>query len=465
MPDDPNAARSWLDAQEKTDRKNARIIDRVIMALPRELGPVDWQRLVKGFADDLTKDQAAWLSAIHAAGSDAANPHAHLIIRDRHPETGKRVAKLSDKGAVERVRRLWEQCCNRALEAAGRAERIDRRSHAARGLRTPPQRHRGPVRPSRAAGSVVVDHQPGHATGQSGRLGAVSDEGHQLVPFVAGDHHVVLGQRLARGDVLELPPKVTQPPGQAGAGKQGFHAKGEDRIVGLVGHGLAGEAVEPALDAARQLEVVRVNGEDVALPENRVVEPWRQLDLPRLGRVGVAVGCIRGHHRLAVALGNPIAGQPIESGLAPLVGLIFKANVGDNQGGAQPPDCLPEFAVVSAARSPPHLAQRVMRREANARGWLAATFYRIVQMRGGKNDQIPVPDCRNREPRVSGDADLDVLGLVLNRLRAAFLQGQERVVHHVPIVAQRRIERGHREHVELDDLSHVRRLSAAPIPR
>ena len=58
MPGDPKAARSWLDAQEKTDRKNARIIDRVIVALPRELGPSDRQRLVKDFADDLTRNQA-----------------------------------------------------------------------------------------------------------------------------------------------------------------------------------------------------------------------------------------------------------------------------------------------------------------------------------------------------------------------------------------------------------------------
>ena len=58
------------------------------------------------------------LAAIHQAGKDAANPHVHLVVRDRDPETGKRVAMLSEKGACDRVRILWEEAANVALQEA-----------------------------------------------------------------------------------------------------------------------------------------------------------------------------------------------------------------------------------------------------------------------------------------------------------------------------------------------------------
>ena len=465
MPAAPAAARAWLDREEQADRKNARVIDKIIMALPRELGREDWRRLVEAFADDLTAGQASWLSAIHAAGRDAGNPHVHLIVRDRHHRTGKRVAKLSDKGAVQRVRALWERHCNRALKAAGRAERIDRRSYAARGLKTLPQRHRGPHRPmERGRGSILHDRQPRDTTGQSGRLGAVSDKGDHLVPLaVARDDDIVFGQRLARGDVLDLGAKVAQPSGQAGALEERFHAEGEEGRVGMIGDGLAGEAIEPSLDATRQLEIVRMDGEDVALPENGIVQPRRQLDLPRFGRVGVPVRSVRGHHRQAVAFGDAVVGQPREGPFFP--GAVVIADVRDDGGHAQPTDGACQLLVVPPARASPDLAEGVMRREPDARGWFAAAFNRLVQMGRREDNQIPVPHGCNRIADIGCNTEMDILVPVLNRLRTAFLEGQKRIFHHVPIVAQRRIERGHREHVELDNLSHARSVTPAPIPR
>ena len=468
MPAAPAAARAWLDREEQADRKNARVIDKIIMALPRELGREDWRRLVEAFADDLTAGQASWLSAIHAAGRDAGNPHVHLIVRDRHHRTGKRVAKLSDKGAVQRVRALWERHCNRALKAAGRAERIDRRSYAARGLKTLPQRHRGPHRPmERGRGSILHDRQPRDTTGQSGRLGAVSDKGDHLVPLaVARDDDIVFGQRLARGDVLDLGAKVAQPSGQAGALEERFHAEGEEGRVGMIGDGLAGEAIEPSLDATRQLEIVRMDGEDVALPENGIVQPRRQLDLPRLGRVGVPVRCVQCHPVVElVADRDREARQPVEPKLRAFFGLIVKPYVGDDECCGQPFDGVSQLLVVETARGPPHLAEGVVWRELDARGWLATAFNRFVQVGGREDNQIPVPHRRHTElfRRVYLDRDFGIA--VLDRLCAAFLEGQKRIFHHVPIVAQRRIEGGHGEHVELDDISHARSVPPAPIPR
>ncbi|MEI2769497.1 MAG: MobA/MobL family protein [Candidatus Competibacter sp.] len=146
MPIERHAARRWLDREERRDRQNARVIDKLTVALPRELDALQRRGLVMAFAERVTQGRAAWFAAIHQSGRDAHNPHAHIVIRDRDPETGRRVALLSEKGACRRIRLLWEQAVNAALEAQGSAQRVTRRSHADRGIETPPQRHRGPQR-------------------------------------------------------------------------------------------------------------------------------------------------------------------------------------------------------------------------------------------------------------------------------------------------------------------------------
>lgn len=96
MPVDANEARSWMSRAENDDRKNARIIDKIRLALPRELTAEQRMQLVRDFARGLTGDRVPWFAAIHAQGKDAHNPHCHLVIRDRDIETGKRVLRLSD---------------------------------------------------------------------------------------------------------------------------------------------------------------------------------------------------------------------------------------------------------------------------------------------------------------------------------------------------------------------------------
>ncbi|MBU0779882.1 MAG: MobA/MobL family protein [Alphaproteobacteria bacterium] len=155
MPLDPTEARTWMDQAERADRKNARVLDKVRLALPRELTPEQRAQLVHDFAEGLTKGRVPWFAATHASGKDAANPHCHLVIRDRDIETGKRVMRLSDSPrdrqkaglepkAVEWVRARWEHCANAALERAGHDVRIDRRSLEAQGVAREPTIHIGP---------------------------------------------------------------------------------------------------------------------------------------------------------------------------------------------------------------------------------------------------------------------------------------------------------------------------------
>ena len=137
-------ARTWLDAQEQADRKNARVADKLMLALPRELDAVQRVELVRAFVRDLTGGRAVpWLAAFHDLEADADNPHCHLLLRDRDPETGRRVIGMSQRGAADRVRLAWEKTTNAALEAAGSDARIDRRSLLAQGAGRDPARHEG----------------------------------------------------------------------------------------------------------------------------------------------------------------------------------------------------------------------------------------------------------------------------------------------------------------------------------
>ncbi|MHC5656338.1 MobA/MobL family protein [Stappia sp. ICDLI1TA098] len=155
MPTEPAQARTWMNRAEQIDRVNARVIDKVRIALPRELTPEQRIQLVQDFARDLTGNRVPWFAAIHAAGKDAHNPHCHLVIRDRDIETGKRVLRLSDSkrdrakagmepSAAEWVRAKWEDHANKALEQAGHEARIDRRTLEAQGIEREPTIHIGP---------------------------------------------------------------------------------------------------------------------------------------------------------------------------------------------------------------------------------------------------------------------------------------------------------------------------------
>lgn len=143
MPEQAEAAAKWLRQEEDRDRANARVIDKIMLALPRELSPQQRVDLVRRFAEDISQGKASWLAAFHENAADANNPHCHLVIRDRDPETRKRVIGMSEKGSTERLRQAWEAHANAALAAAEQEARIDRRTLEAQGLTRQPTLHEG----------------------------------------------------------------------------------------------------------------------------------------------------------------------------------------------------------------------------------------------------------------------------------------------------------------------------------
>ena len=143
IPTDWRDAKRWIDQQEKAGRKNERVADLIMVALPIELNREQRYQLVKSYLQRLTKGKVPSYAAIHQEGEDEHNPHAHILIRDKSPLEGRRVLLMSERGSTARIRREWSQEASMALKRAGHDITLDHRSNQGRGIDQVPGRHRG----------------------------------------------------------------------------------------------------------------------------------------------------------------------------------------------------------------------------------------------------------------------------------------------------------------------------------
>ena len=118
----------------------AQVGRKVILALPRELGREGWVSAVRGFVREVYTDRGLVVDwAIHDRGG---NPHAHMIITTRtlgETDWGAKARHMHTKAALVEQRSAWARHVNAELERAGRAERVDHRSNAARGIYLEPE--------------------------------------------------------------------------------------------------------------------------------------------------------------------------------------------------------------------------------------------------------------------------------------------------------------------------------------
>jgi len=136
----------WNAAEAAETRKNSTVAREFEIALPVELSADLRRDLVLEFAREISdRHKVAVDVAIHAPGQegDNRNHHAHLLLTTRQlgPEgLGAKTRELDVKtsGEVDHWRERWAQLQNRALERIGSAERVDHRSHAARGIEGEP---------------------------------------------------------------------------------------------------------------------------------------------------------------------------------------------------------------------------------------------------------------------------------------------------------------------------------------
>lgn len=117
MPVNWHAAQRFLNEREDRIRKDGRVIDKLTIALPREMSMDQAVDTLRKFGFQLTEGRAPFYFTIQNWGEQ--NPHCHFILVDADIETGKRVFKTTDLGSTDRIKALWESVCNEELQALG----------------------------------------------------------------------------------------------------------------------------------------------------------------------------------------------------------------------------------------------------------------------------------------------------------------------------------------------------------
>lgn len=226
MPTERQDLKKSLHQAEIADRKNARVIDKLMLALPIELTPEQREQLIRDYCEHVTQGRAGWVAAIHDKGKDAHNPHAHIVLRDRdaagqkvmHTTAGKKVIAEAAKRGITldamsptRFREEWERIANLALERAGVAARIDRRSLKEQGIDNEPGIHVGP----KDKAFKEKDYRPSSKPTQIRRMR------HRVPTPIVIDYQAIDGGR-TRGEHNEEIKRRNRQRGRSGLAAHGF---------------------------------------------------------------------------------------------------------------------------------------------------------------------------------------------------------------------------------------------------
>jgi hypothetical protein len=136
----------WNQVEKAEKRGDAQVAREMVVAFPKELDPDQQWELIRAYvrAEFVSKGMVADV-AIHR---NSGNPHAHIMLtmREMGPEglSAKKNREWNKPELLERWREEWAVQSNRALERAGREERIDHRSLQEQGVECLPQVHLGP---------------------------------------------------------------------------------------------------------------------------------------------------------------------------------------------------------------------------------------------------------------------------------------------------------------------------------
>ena len=165
----------WNSVEQIEKARDSQLAREVEAALPRELTREQQLALIRAYVKDNFVDKGMCADfAIHDKGT--GNPHVHIMLTIRPlkedgswgakcrkaydlDENGQRIpdgkggwknhredtTDWNDKGNVEIWRAAWAAYTNRALEAAGRPERIYHRSYKRQGIDKIPSVHLGPA--------------------------------------------------------------------------------------------------------------------------------------------------------------------------------------------------------------------------------------------------------------------------------------------------------------------------------
>ena len=177
----------WNSVEQIEKSSDAQLAREIEVALPVELSRAEQLALVRSFVKDNFVDAGMCADfAIH--DKETGNPHAHIMLTIRPiREDGKWGAKCrkvydldgqgqripngkggwknhredttdwNDRANAEKWRAAWAAYTNRALEAAGRPERIDHRSYKRQGVDKIPTVHMGPAASQMERRGIVTE--------------------------------------------------------------------------------------------------------------------------------------------------------------------------------------------------------------------------------------------------------------------------------------------------------------------
>jgi ATP-dependent exoDNAse (exonuclease V) alpha subunit len=139
----------WNEVEAGEKRKDAQLARDIIAALPRELNHEQRTALVREFVQEnfTSKGMIADVAIHEKQASDGGqNPHVHIMLTMREVNSegfGKKNREWNDPKLVSAWRNSWETVTNRALEDAGREERVSLQSYAEQGIDKDPEKHMG----------------------------------------------------------------------------------------------------------------------------------------------------------------------------------------------------------------------------------------------------------------------------------------------------------------------------------
>lgn len=157
----PEGAPEWIFDRERLantveaseSRGNSQIGREIVLALPHQLNRGEQVNLLHCYVQEQFISQG--MVADICLHSKIGNQHCHITLTMRELASdgsgfGAKNRSWNDPKNVEKWRAAWAEHCNEALADAGHSERIDHRSHAERGIETPPTIHVGRKTPHNA---------------------------------------------------------------------------------------------------------------------------------------------------------------------------------------------------------------------------------------------------------------------------------------------------------------------------
>lgn len=136
----------YTSVEQSTNRRDGVYCREIECSLPRELSFDQHLELLNSFVGWFTGQNMVIQANVHA-GSGGRNPHFHLLTPVREVFSDGSFGKVNrdwgQRSFLERMRIVWQDLLNDALEKAGHAQRVSHQSLAEQGIHRKPTSHVG----------------------------------------------------------------------------------------------------------------------------------------------------------------------------------------------------------------------------------------------------------------------------------------------------------------------------------